>query len=375
MMLVEGTTVRHRANGIRLEARIGGEPLFWELPELASFEPRGEPFVCALLPAAMRAGTGITLPSDLPLDPTFLTHIERLQAVFARWFPDLRTVPIRATVATRTVRSGLSATGYSGGIDSSFSLDVLGKQLDAALLIDGIEYRQDAPELFDRITSTLDAAVERRGLRLIRVRTNVKAFGRTHGAKWSEALGGAIASSVHAAGFAQYHVAASNSWENLRPYGSHPLTDPLWSSATIRIDHHGAELRRIDKIRYLGSVPDLLALIRVCFQGNDYNCGRCQKCVMTMAGFRALGLTSPALPHLSDPTVLRQVVVEHDGDLVDWEELIVPGLERRDPVLHRELSRLVRHYRWRRLAKSFDELATGGRFRGLIGRGKRLAVL
>ena len=374
-MLVEGANVHQDSLGIRLEAKIRGETLFWELPRLAAFEPRGEPFVCALLPVAMRAGTAITLPDELPLDPTFLTNIERLQSVFVRWFPELQPVTIRASIRPRTVRTHDRATGYSGGIDSSFTLDVLGGRLDAALLIDGIEYREEARELFDQITSTLDAAVDRRGLRLVRVRTNVKSFGRALGAKWSESLGGAIASSVHAAGFAEYHIAASNSWENLRPYGSHPLTDPLWSSATVRIEHHGAELRRIDKIRYLGSVPDLLELIRVCFQGNDYNCGRCQKCLMTMAGFRALALTSPALPHLADATLLREVVVEHDGDLVDWEELLVPGLERRDPGLHHELARLVRRYRWRRLVKSFDELATGGKFRGLLTRGKRLAAL
>jgi hypothetical protein len=374
-MRVEDTTIRQGTHGIRLEARIRGESLFWELPRVASFEPRGEPFVCALLPAAMRTGASIELPGELPLDPTFLTNIERLQSVFTRWYPDLQSVTIRATVAPRSVRTLQRATGYSGGIDSSFTLDVLERRIDTALLIDGIEYRQDAPALFDRVADTLEEAIDRRGLQLVRVRTNVKSVGRALGGKWSVALGGAIASVVHVVGFAEYHVAASNSWENLRPYGSHPLTDPLWSSATVGIDHHGAELRRIDKIRYLASVPDLLALVRVCFQGNDYNCGRCQKCLQTMAGFRALGITSQTLPRLDDPTRLRQVMVEHDGDLVDWEELMVPDLEQTDPALYRELDRLVRRYRWRRLVRSLDDLTTGGRFRNLLSKGKRFAAL
>ena len=156
-MLVEGANVHQDSLGIRLEARIRGETLFWELPRLASFEPRGEPFVCALLPVAMRAGIAITLPDELPLDPTFLTNIERLQSVFVRWFPELQPVTIRASIRPRTVRTLDRATGYSGGIDSSFTLDVLGGRLDAALLIDGIEYREEARELFDQITSTLDA--------------------------------------------------------------------------------------------------------------------------------------------------------------------------------------------------------------------------
>ena len=138
-MRVEGTGVREFSQGVRLEARVEGEPLFWELPRLASFEPRGEPFVCALLPAAMRAGSSITLPDELPLDPTFLTNLDRLQSVFLRWFPDLHRVSIRATIRPRSVRTLGRATGFSGGIDSSFTLDALGERLDAALLIEGIE--------------------------------------------------------------------------------------------------------------------------------------------------------------------------------------------------------------------------------------------
>jgi hypothetical protein len=108
--------------------------------------------------------------------------------------------------------------------------------------------------------------------------------------------------------------------------------------------------------------------LRVCFQGTEYNCGRCQKCLMTSAALRALGLRSRALPALDDPTLLRQVYIEHEGDLVDWEEILVPGLEVRDPALHRELLRAIRRFRWRVLLRSADTLVTGGRIRSLLRR-------
>lgn len=365
-MRVEHVTIEQHDNTARLTGHIGGQPLFWHVTGSPAFEPRGEPFIAALLPAAMRSGTPVELPPELPVDPVFLANMARIQSIFSRWFTGLAPIAIHARIAPREMPTSERATGYSGGVDSSYTVDVLANELDAALLINGIEYAAPEAALTALVSDTLGTALHGRGVRLVQVETNVKAAQRALGGRWSEGLGGAIASSVHAAGFHSYQIAASNSWENLRPYGSHPLTDPLWSSADVEIGHHGAELRRIDKIRYLGRVPDLLEHIRVCFQGNAYNCGVCQKCLQTAAGFRALGLRSDALPHLGDARLLRKATVEHDGDLVDWQEILVPGLDHRDPQLYRELTALTRRYHWRALLRNADQLITGGRIRSML---------
>ncbi|HET9065640.1 MAG TPA: hypothetical protein VFN22_07480 [Gemmatimonadales bacterium] len=367
-MRVEQVTIEEGNGTARLTGHIAGHPLFWQVTGSGAFEPRGEPFVAALLPAAMRSGTAIVLPPELPVDPVFLANMVRLQSIFSRWFLGVAPVRIQARPAPRHVPTVERATGYSGGVDSSYTVDALARELDAALLIDGIEYPSRDEELAARVTNALESALSGRGVRLVQVVTNVKAAQRALGAFWAEAIGGAIASAVHVAGFSSYQIAASNSWENLRPYGSHPLTDPLWSSADVRIGHHGAELRRIDKIRHLGSVPDLLEHIRVCFQGNAYNCGVCQKCLQTAAGFRALGMRSSSLSHLEDARLLRRATVEHDGDLVDWQEILLPGLERHDPELYRELLALTRRYHWRTLLRDADRVLTGGRFRSMLRR-------
>lgn len=374
-MRVEDAKVTHSEDGVRTEATIAGQTLFFEIPDLGWFESRGEPFLTAMLPIAMQRGATIELPDELPVDSTFLRNLEQLQVILARWYPTLRPVAIRASVAPRVHPTQGRATGYSGGIDSSYTLDALGSRIDTALLIDGIEFRTDHPELFAGVRNTLAGALEGRGLKLVTVRTNVKAFGRSLELPWSIALGSALASSVHAAGFASYYIAASNSWENLRPFGSHPLTDPLWSSASTAIDHHGAEFNRVDKIAYLADVPDLFDHLRVCFQGTAYNCGKCHKCLMTMSGLRAVGVKSAALPELKDPRMLRTLEIAHDGHLIDWEEMFVPGLEKRDPEFHRELSRLVHRYLWRRMLRNIDEVVTRGRVRRLIhhSRGHQVA--
>ena len=351
-----------------LSGQVGGERLFWSMPPRSSLASRGEPFVAALLVSAMRRGRDLILPEAAPTDAEFLERVAELQVIFARWFPGLQRIKIHApAVSPRNGVAGRLA-GYSGGVDSSYTVMRLADSLDGAVFFDGIEYRNPNPELMSQVGATLSSTMAARGLPLTTVKTNVKAIGRATGGRWSEFISGALASIPHALGVAEYTIAGSNSWENLRPYGSHPVTDPLWSSGSTRIHHHGAGALRIEKIAALGAAPDLLAVLRVCFQGENYNCGVCHKCLQTAAALRALNLTSPAMPPLTDPTLLRRLVVEHEGDLVDWDEILNPELQSRDPVLARELGRMIRRYRMRRLLKQADTVLCSGGVRRLLHR-------
>src|SRR6185295_5254432 len=76
----------------------------------------------------------------------------------------------------------------------------------------------------------------------------------------------------------------------LRPWGSTPLSDPLFSSSRLRVEHDGAQLSRPEKIEYLSTHPVVRSQLRVCWRSqNDQNCGRCAKCFRTMAVLDAIG--------------------------------------------------------------------------------------
>jgi hypothetical protein len=82
--------------------------------------------------------------------------------------------------------------------------------------------------------------------------------------------------------------------QNLGPYGTHPLLDPLYSSSDLRIRHDGIELSRLEKTRLIAGWDVALQNLRVCNQYRQYrsgrlNCGRCEKCVRTMLGLLAVG--------------------------------------------------------------------------------------
>jgi hypothetical protein len=368
-MTVTDARLDHEADGtLTLGGTIDGHRLFWTMPPRETIALRGEPFVSALLVSAMSTGRDLVLPDNAPVDAGFLGSLDELQTIFVRWFPHLRRVAITARVAERGSVAG-RMTGYSAGVDSSYTVLRLADRLDGVVLLDGIEFGTPNPVLMAGVDDTLRRTMEARGLPLHLVRTNAKAMGKALGGKWSHFIGGTLSSVPHALGLAEYWIASSNSWENLRPYGTHPITDPRWSSAATVIHHHGCEALRIEKVEALRVAPDLLQVIRVCFQGDAYNCGVCHKCLQTAAAFRALQVECDALPPLRHPRVLRTIAVEHDGDLVDWVEIALPGLASRDPMLANELSRLLRRYHLRQAARRLDEVATGGFFRRLLVRG------
>jgi hypothetical protein len=89
--------------------------------------------------------------------------------------------------------------------------------------------------------------------------------------------------------FDTYIIPASHSYADLMPYGSHPLTDPLFSSSSLRIVHDGAAFGRFERSAQVARSDLALSVLHVCF--SDFrtgNCSRCQKCLRTMAALDIL---------------------------------------------------------------------------------------
>ena len=80
------------------------------------------------------------------------------------------------------------------------------------------------------------------------------------------------------------------------PYGSHPLTDPRWSSHRLRIEHDTMRHSRLQKTAAVAQWDLGLKALRVCIsrKSEDLNCGRCEKCLRTMLMLLCLGKLAAA---------------------------------------------------------------------------------
>jgi len=134
--------------------------------------------------------------------------------------------------------------------------------------------------------------------------------------RWTLSHGAALTSVALALdGFLrQVLIAASTTYDQLYPWGSHPVLDPLWSTENLTVIHDGCEMGRIDKIQFLAQSQLVLDTLRVC---PYYNCGRCIKCLPTIIDLMQIGALErcATLPHEVDIASLREIFRAYRGQL------------------------------------------------------------
>jgi hypothetical protein len=109
-------------------------------------------------------------------------------------------------------------------------------------------------------------------------------------------------------------IAASTTYDQLYPWGSHPVLDPRWSTERLNVIHDGCEMGRIDKVRFVAQSQLVLDTLKVC---PYYNCGMCLKCLPTIIDLMQAGVLerSATLPHEVDIDRLHEVFRAFKGDL------------------------------------------------------------
>jgi hypothetical protein len=180
------------------------------------------------------------------------------------------------------------------------------------------------------------------GVPLLTVETNIRFLGYHFGLKWARHYQGAgLAAIAHLLGYAETLVAATSSLADLTPYGSHPLSDPLWSSRAVRLVHHGA-VPRSEKIRVIGSDPVVMEVLRVCWHDSGYNCGVCGKCLRTRVALHLLGIAAPTFPGAIDWKAVGRIRLSDPSEWAFFHALEQLERDRPDPVARRALGAIRR---------------------------------
>jgi hypothetical protein len=152
------------------------------------------------------------------------------------------------------------------------------------------------------------------------------------------------------------------------PLGSHPLTDPLWSTEAVEIVHDGAEARRTEKILRIVDDAEALDNLRVCFDDMNTNCGRCAKCLRKMLPLRLLGVQSAPFPSGPAPSEVRSMTIASDIETVFLLETLELAGKAVNSDLVEALRVALRRYERRKLAVDLDKAFAGGRLKRLARR-------
>ncbi len=243
---------------------------------------------------------GEPLRIALPVDRLLARNIREVMAIWAGWYPSLREVPLEIEVRDPGAAPAAGRTGafFSGGVDSFFTVlhnEETGNRslpADDLILVGGFDFPLEHTDAFERHRARMREAAGELGKELVDIVTNLRQT-RLREAPWADLWHGPALAAVGLALERRYRlllIASTSPYAELEPWGSHPMTDALFSTRDTMVIHDGAQFTRLDKVGYISRFDVALRWLHVCFREvSDRNCGRCRKCLLTMMAFDLFG--------------------------------------------------------------------------------------
>jgi hypothetical protein len=314
-------------------------------PDLQCFSRSSNWIVPALLLYCMSHGEPLEI--EEPISPVLLRNMQTIQDIYATWLPGYRPIQVIAPVGEGTAIPERTGLLFSRGVDSFYSLVKHNSSISDLIVLHGFEFPwkdnghfQEHLEKVRRIAAALDK-------RLIVVRTNLKEYLVQH-THWDFSHGAALASAglCLEGTISTCIVASTYAYDQVHPWGSHPLLDPLWSTGTLHFVHDGGEARRVDKLRAIADDKLAMAYLRACDNaGSSGQCGHCEKCLRTMVGLHVIGRLADCstMPQDISPDSIRKLRLTEGGSIF-FREFLPFAIE--PPALRRAIHYALRNQRF-----------------------------
>jgi hypothetical protein len=298
-------------NRVRLVARVqyeggetGAENYWFEVPEEhgAALSRSGNPWLVALLPLAVHLREPLAIAA--PVDPTLMEGAHDLMHAWKAWYPRLNPVEIEAEPSSGIsplVEAPREVCFFSGGVDSSFTVlkraplpaTPANQKLDL-LSIHGLDLQLRREDGFDTVATAAKRVAAEHGCGFLPMATNLRST-RLGEPSWGELSHGCVLAAAGLSLEGRYGkaiISSSFHYAGQKPWGSHPLTDPMLSTSTLRMEHFGCRYSRANKVALLAASESesLLRGLRVCYHNKQgVNCGECRKCYRVMAVLELTG--------------------------------------------------------------------------------------
>ncbi len=290
-----------------------GTDIWLKYPSEYKFNTSAEVFVAAALLEAMVSGRDIEIHESIPISPTLLSHLEELQRIYRCWNDNLQLIHIYAPNLQEPefYNSGV-ASFFSGGVDSSYTLCERMNEISHLIVLSGFD-TVTKPEQWNELIAKHKDLASQLGKSLVYIEHNIHKY--TEDRKISRAFqhGLTLAGVAILTGFKKVYIPASSPYDFLVPWGSHPCTDPLWSTSVTQIIHHGADLRRTERTNVVADHQLVFDNLQVCWKNLSFNCGTCPKCLRTMAACYLLDKPSKSIPTLQNKDVSKITVTSDVG--------------------------------------------------------------
>jgi len=365
----------------RLSADVGGVEVYFDMPSDLAPEARGELFLGVGLFLAINRSEDLVIDPALPVCPDLHARLPLILKYFQQWNPDFNIPAVTARLEPVPARPGMVISSFSGGVDSMFTFKRHRDEITHLMVLDCFD-EEGVMEPFEPVVEKAERFAAGQGKTLLPVSTNIRQVTEAENISFDYLHGPALCTLATAFGADKFFIPSSHTASTLKPWGSHPLIDPLWSTATTGIEHEGLEISRAEKTRTLSVHPDLLSHLQVCWNSKLINCGKCSKCIRTMLVLHELGAENLPFPDV-DPFALvdklqttSDIGVSHIWDL--WQFMKKRGNHETAALLRKRIDK----YLFKRSREAFVKALIGKKgqalyhkWRGTGWRGRRVMML
>jgi hypothetical protein len=352
----------------RVSAEVDGFEVWLTVPGQLSIAARADVFLAMALLPAMARGEAIRLEDMPPVSEELLPALEQIQVLWTCWNNQLRHVAVAVETAPSLPANRGDFAFFSGGVDATHTALEERQRLTGLVAIAGFDFDAEA-DAVQLAAGRLQRAAGALGLPVWLIETNWIAFARRHHLARLTTFGATLAGIGLLLAPKAMVIPSTHSFDDLRPHGSHPLLDPLWSTRTTRIEHIGCHARRAEKVEAIVAHPELLPNLWVCHREAGFNCGACPKCLRLRVTLALLGRERDAFPDASGDPVAAYTRVLDQGSEEDFlQEIMAIATFVGDARTLERLRRARRRFALRRWAADADRVLLGGRI------GRRLRV-
>ena len=299
------------------------------------------PFLAAGLYPAMKKSEDIYI--DGTVSEKVLMGIHQIMDIVDGWKIGLHTIRIHSKQTVKDTKNlPKKALFFSGGVDSFYTIltqNKRRKRISTFIFVHGMDISLQDTKLYKLTLNNIEKVAGTMGITVVTVRTNIREFTGKY-VKWDFAHGPIIASIALALpnNFNEIFISGGMHINHMRPFGSHPLIDPLWSGEKTIINHYGSYIDRLGKIREEISKSKLaLSVLRVCWRNKNtlYNCCECEKCLRTMLSLHTSGALKycPTFNKPIDLNILSNLYVVKNHIRYFTENLVELQKSNRDKAL------------------------------------------
>ena len=345
----------HLLNGNKeLNGYIDGDRVFFRVPESSLILPGVEPFVAIALLEAMISDRSIVIEGT-PISEKLFNQLVEIQLIYSCWNSDLKQISVKADTSSKKQPLPYVGSFFSAGVDSTHTLIRQMAEISHLIMFNAFDHGNDDESWKNRIKKQTKFA-NSINKTLIPVETNAREWILNRKISW-EFVHGLFLSSVGGTfGLNKSYIPSSNTYDHLFPCGSHPLSDPMWSTESTTVIHDGAGFRRGEKMKMILEKKYKIFAdnLQTCWVFTHKNCGSCPKCARSIIAAYLLGKEIESVGRYKGENLLKILKAREEVGAVYLEDAMLMAKQTHNRKIYNILKKYYKLYQFHTILSLID---------------------